>query len=212
MPSSFDASSTGERSSKSGSSTSESLSVVKANGSAPAPYEAYQPMYQPSGESEVSAAAATRHRSHRSQQKHLAVATAAGSNGRQRWQLAVAAAGSSSIRQQQPAAAAAGSEGDGRVQATTPYHAMPQQIPCPAFRPAQHANNLPLRGAKFSVFEGGMRTAAVVSAPGLFPDSARGSTSSALMHVSDWYVTILGLAGVDQAVIERSSGPQTHTR
>ena len=72
--------------------------------------------------------------------------------------------------------------------------------------PARRGNNMPLRGAKFSVFEGGMRTAAVVHSP-LLPAATTHTTSDALIHLSDWYATILALAGVDPAVVANASGP-----
>eukprot|EP00937_MAST-01D_sp_MAST-1D-sp2_P005476 g5476.t1 len=74
--------------------------------------------------------------------------------------------------------------------------------------PANMANNWPLRGAKFGVFQGSFRTAALVHAPGRLPAALAGRTSDALIYVGDWYVTIAeALAGVDPAVVRNASGP-----
>lgn len=63
----------------------------------------------------------------------------------------------------------------------------------------------PLRGAKFSVFEGGVRVPAFVNSP-LLPASARGKTTDALIYIADWYVTLALLAGVTTADLN-TSGP-----
>ncbi|XP_071509370.1 arylsulfatase J-like [Diadema antillarum] len=56
-------------------------------------------------------------------------------------------------------------------------------------------SNWPLRGAKGNYFEGGIRTVGFITSP-LLPASVRGTTSTALMHVSDWFPTLLeGVAG-----------------
>ena len=44
----------------------------------------------------------------------------------------------------------------------------------------------PLRGGKFSLFEGGTRSASFLHSA-LLPPSARGQTYNGLLHVSDWY-------------------------
>ena len=51
--------------------------------------------------------------------------------------------------------------------------------------PGQDANNLPLRGAKFGTFEGGVRGAAMVHSP-LLPAATHGTISNALIHLTDW--------------------------
>jgi len=56
------------------------------------------------------------------------------------------------------------------------------------------ANNMPLRGAKFSVFEGGIRVPAFVHSP-LLPQAAVGSSTDALIYIADWYVVLVTLAG-----------------
>lgn len=62
--------------------------------------------------------------------------------------------------------------------------------------PSDHASNHPLRGAKFGFWEGGLRGVAFVSGGGL-PSSVHGSKFEGLAHVSDWYATIAGYAGVE---------------
>jgi arylsulfatase I/J len=57
-------------------------------------------------------------------------------------------------------------------------------------------NNYPLRGMKFSDFEGGVRVAAF-AAGGVIPQARRGSTETGMIHISDWYHTYCALAGVD---------------
>ena len=58
--------------------------------------------------------------------------------------------------------------------------------------PDGHGSNYPLRGAKFTYFEGGIRVPAFVYSP-LIKNPKRIERS--LMHVSDWYPTLLKLAG-----------------
>jgi len=57
-------------------------------------------------------------------------------------------------------------------------------------------NNYPLRGAKYSGFDGGHRVPAFVTG-GLVPDDRRGKTIEGLVHLADWMPTLLGLAGVE---------------
>jgi arylsulfatase I/J len=58
------------------------------------------------------------------------------------------------------------------------------------------ANNWPLRGGKYSMFEGGIRVTAFASG-GYLPRGVRGTKLEGMMHVADWYATLCGLAGVD---------------
>mmetsp|Transcript_7368 Transcript_7368/g.10983 ORF Transcript_7368/g.10983 Transcript_7368/m.10983 type:complete len:623 (-) Transcript_7368:207-2075(-) len=53
-----------------------------------------------------------------------------------------------------------------------------------------------LRGSKGSLFEGGLKVDSFIYSA-LLPDSARGSVYSGIMHVSDWFPTILELSGSD---------------
>ena len=60
-------------------------------------------------------------------------------------------------------------------------------------------NNYPLRGGKFTLWEGGVRTHAFVFSPNtdLIPASLRGSAYHHMVHVSDWYPTVLEAMGLD---------------
>ena len=53
-------------------------------------------------------------------------------------------------------------------------------------------NNWPLRGEKESIWEGGIRSVGFVHSPLI---KRRGTVNNGLMHMSDWFPTILGLAG-----------------
>lgn len=67
--------------------------------------------------------------------------------------------------------------------------------------------NWPLRGGKHHLFEGGVQVTGFVSG-GLVPAAARGSTSHALMHATDWFSTILGVLEAQRALPTRSQRPQ----
>ena len=60
------------------------------------------------------------------------------------------------------------------------------------------ANNYPLKGGKYSLWEGGIRGNAFVSG-GLLPAAVRGTRLHGLMHICDWYSTYSALAGVSPA-------------
>ena len=62
--------------------------------------------------------------------------------------------------------------------------------------PLPSANNFPLKGGKFSNWEGGIRVAAFASG-GLLPPAVRGTASAGLMAGWDWYRTFASLAGAD---------------
>jgi arylsulfatase A-like enzyme len=57
-------------------------------------------------------------------------------------------------------------------------------------------NNWPLRGMKFTDFEGGTRVAAFASG-GVIPQQMHGTKLEQLIHICDWYHTFAYLAGVD---------------
>ena len=46
------------------------------------------------------------------------------------------------------------------------------------------------------MFEGGIRVAAFVSG-GYLPAAARGTKLDGIVHIADWYATLVNLAGVD---------------
>jgi arylsulfatase I/J len=58
------------------------------------------------------------------------------------------------------------------------------------------STNYPLRGAKYSGFEGGIRVAAFVSG-GYLPAVARGTRNDGIVHIADFYGTYAHLASVD---------------
>ncbi|CAH0380086.1 unnamed protein product [Pelagomonas calceolata] len=60
---------------------------------------------------------------------------------------------------------------------------------------AAGGSNYPLRGAKGGVWEGGVRTRALVTGP-LIPKNVRGSSYEGLFHAADWMPTILSAAGL----------------
>jgi arylsulfatase A-like enzyme len=53
-------------------------------------------------------------------------------------------------------------------------------------------SNDPLRGGKGSFYEGGIRSASFIHWPG---EIKAGTSTAALLHVTDWFPTLLGLAG-----------------
>ena len=57
-------------------------------------------------------------------------------------------------------------------------------------------SNYPLKGAKGTLFEGGIRALAFANG-GVLPDSMRGKTSEGFIHIADWYPTFCNMAGVD---------------
>ena len=54
-------------------------------------------------------------------------------------------------------------------------------------------NNWPLRGAKFTMWEGGSRVPAMIHSPSLL---GQGEVSDLWLHVTDWFPTILSMAGL----------------
>ena len=57
-------------------------------------------------------------------------------------------------------------------------------------------SNYPLKGAKATLFEGGVRSLAFANG-GALPSSMRGKTSEGFIHIADWYSTFCKMAGVD---------------
>merc|ERR1719359_2337792 len=67
----------------------------------------------------------------------------------------------------------------------------------PIYEPAA-ANNYPLRGGKFSDFEGGVRVNSFVSGgQNVIPEKNRGTSFTGIVSVADWYGTLSEIAGVD---------------
>ena len=60
----------------------------------------------------------------------------------------------------------------------------------------KNANNFPLRGGKFVSFEGGIRTATIISG-GYLPKSRRGQIENGMIHITDWYSTFCALNDID---------------
>jgi arylsulfatase A-like enzyme len=58
------------------------------------------------------------------------------------------------------------------------------------------ATNFPLRGGKYSDFEGGVRAVAFVSG-GFIPQDRRGTIVNDPIHICDWYATLPALAGIN---------------
>eukprot|EP00117_Sycon_ciliatum_P046160 scpid70267/ scgid33095/ Arylsulfatase J len=57
-------------------------------------------------------------------------------------------------------------------------------------------SNYPLKGAKGTFFEGGVRSLAFANG-GLLPEKMKGTSVEGYIHIADWYPTFCGLAGVD---------------
>jgi len=60
--------------------------------------------------------------------------------------------------------------------------------------------NYPLRGSKFSWFEGGIRTVAFIASP-LLPGKVAGTQVNALVSISDWMLTLASLAKVPSSAL-----------
>ncbi|KAK3250666.1 hypothetical protein CYMTET_39964 [Cymbomonas tetramitiformis] len=70
----------------------------------------------------------------------------------------------------------------------------------PLYRPGS-ANNHPLKGGKYSDWEGGIRTNAFI-AGGILPFSRRGTAYTGVVSVADWYGVFCDLANVSTADAE----------
>ena len=66
----------------------------------------------------------------------------------------------------------------------------------PLDTPESGSTNYPLRGGKYSEFEGGIRATAFVSG-GFLPSAAYGQVIEEPVHIADWYGTYCALGGVD---------------
>ena len=57
-------------------------------------------------------------------------------------------------------------------------------------------NNYPLRGWKYSLWEGGIKAAGFINGPGLRAgNEGHGNVNTALVHVTDWFPTLMKMAG-----------------
>lgn len=75
--------------------------------------------------------------------------------------------------------------------------------------PLPTANNFPLRGGKFTQWEGGTRVRSFVNSPNpsIIPPSLIGTKNSALMHATDVYQTMISIAGLSSQFDPSSTGP-----
>jgi len=62
-----------------------------------------------------------------------------------------------------------------------------------------YASNYPLRGTKGTLFEGGIKAIGIVNG-GWLNDDVRGTQMNALMHSTDWFVTLQSIAGIEPSV------------
>ena len=65
--------------------------------------------------------------------------------------------------------------------------------------PASGGRNTPLRGMKGSLYEGGVKVDAFINSP-MIPYTLYGSTYDDMFHVTDWFPTILTMAGITYKV------------
>ncbi len=67
----------------------------------------------------------------------------------------------------------------------------------------KYGSNWPLRGAKSSLWEGGVRGAAFING-GALESYRRGAVSNEMMHITDWYPTFVSMAGLDSPINAKS--------
>ena len=72
--------------------------------------------------------------------------------------------------------------------------------------PVTGSSNFPLRGYKYSYFEGGIRGFGMIHSP-LLPNWRRGTKSKILLHITDFYTTFCKLAGLNDCSDEFSDAP-----
>ena len=70
-----------------------------------------------------------------------------------------------------------------------------------AFQNNGFSVNVPLRGAKGSKFEGGVRGASFITG-GYIPNNKKGTTYSGLIGVEDWFRTFTNLAQIDDELLQ----------
>jgi arylsulfatase A-like enzyme len=71
------------------------------------------------------------------------------------------------------------------------------------------SSNAPLRGAKATVYEGGIRSPGFVYAPGHMDDKVAGTTSYELISEVDWFATFYAMAGGKQEDLDIDGVDQT---
>ena len=74
----------------------------------------------------------------------------------------------------------------------------PEGVKPSRFDPVTIERNWPYRGQKHELYEGGVRTFALLASPRL-PRRLRGAAHDGLFHVTDWLPTLLALAGATPA-------------
>ena len=72
--------------------------------------------------------------------------------------------------------------------------------------PLDHSSNWPLRGGKFTFWEGGVKGRCFIVSP-LLPTSLANTSWAGLAHAADMYTTIAGLGGVPEQTLMAGSGP-----
>eukprot|EP00039_Didymoeca_costata_P022180 m.3967 g.3967 ORF g.3967 m.3967 type:complete len:530 (-) comp2857_c0_seq1:230-1819(-) len=89
---------------------------------------------------------------------------------------------------------------NGAPEASSPGH--------PATQTNCGGSAYPYRGQKFTTWEGGTHTPAIISG-GWLPQTCIGKMADGIIHVTDWYRTFAQLAGVSEDVMQKadSSGP-----